>query len=55
MTEQNSSDPKKQLRRAIGPWDLLLFNVASVVGPRWIAVAANNGTSSISLWVLAAI
>jgi amino acid transporter len=55
VTEQNSSDPKKQLRRAIGPWDLLLFNVASVVGPRWIAVAANNGTSSISLWVLAAV
>ena len=54
MTEPNSSDPKKQLRRAIGPWDLLLFNVASVLGPRWIAVAARNGTSSISLWVLAA-
>jgi amino acid transporter len=54
VTEPNSSDPKKQLRRAIGPWDLLLFNVASVLGPRWIAVAARNGTSSISLWVLAA-
>ncbi len=55
MTELNSSDPKHELRRAIGPWDLLLFNIASVVGPRWIAVAANNGTSSISLWVLAAV
>ncbi len=55
MTEPNSSDPKKQLRRAIGVWDLLLFNVASVLGPRWIAVAANNGPSSISLWVLAAV
>ena len=55
MTEPNSSDPKKQLRRAIGPWDLLLFNVASVLGPRWIAVAAHNGTSSISLWVIAAV
>ncbi len=55
MSEHNSSDPKNQLRRAIGPWDLLLFNVASVLGPRWIAVAANNGTSSISLWVLAAV
>jgi glutamate:GABA antiporter len=38
----------------MGPWDLLLFNIASVLGPRWIAVAAHNGTSSISLWVLAA-
>ncbi len=54
MTELNSSDPKKQLRRAMGPWDLLLFNVASVLGPRWIAVAAHNGTSSISLWIIAA-
>ncbi len=54
MSEHNSSDPKHELRRAIGPWDLLLFNVASVLGPRWIAVAANNGPSSISLWVLAA-
>ncbi|MBZ5695800.1 MAG: APC family permease [Acidobacteriia bacterium] len=54
MSEHNSSDPKKQLRRAIGPWDLLLFNVASVLGPRWIAVAAHNGTSSVSLWLLAA-
>jgi amino acid transporter len=55
VSDHNSSDPKNQLRRAIGPWDLLLFNVASVLGPRWIAVAANNGTSSISLWVLAAV
>jgi amino acid transporter len=55
VSDHNSSDPKNQLRRAIGPWDLLLFNVASVVGPRWIAVAANSGPSSISLWVLAAV
>ena len=38
----------------MGFWDVLLFNVASVVGPRWIAAAARNGTSSISLWILAA-
>ena len=55
MNDHNSSDPKNQLRRAIGPWDLLLFNVASVLGPRWVAVAANSGPSSISLWVLAAV
>ena len=51
----SAPDPKHELKRAIGPWDLLLFNVASVLGPRWIAVAANNGTSSISLWILAAV
>jgi glutamate:GABA antiporter len=50
-----SVDPKSQLRRTMGFWDLLLFNVASVVGPRWIAAAAHNGTSSMSLWVLAAV
>jgi len=54
VSEHNASDPKNQIRRAIGPWDLLLFNVASVLGPRWIAVAAHNGTSSVSLWLLAA-
>jgi amino acid transporter len=47
--------PKSQLRRAMGFWDVLLFNIAAVLGPRWIAAAAHNGTSSISLWILAAI
>jgi amino acid transporter len=55
VTEGNFSDPKKQLRRVMGPWDVLLFNVAAVLGPRWIAAAAHNGTSSISLWALAAV
>ncbi|HTS11474.1 MAG TPA: APC family permease [Candidatus Limnocylindrales bacterium] len=49
------SDPKKQLRRVMGFWDVLLFNIAAVLGPRWIAAAAHNGTSSISLWALAAL
>jgi amino acid transporter len=39
----------------MGVWDVLLFNVVTVLGPRWIAAAARNGTSSISLWILAAI
>ena len=34
---------------------MLLFNIATVLGPRWIAAAAHNGTSSISLWILAAL
>jgi len=38
----------------MGFWDVLLFNIATVLGPRWIAAAAHNGTSSISLWILAA-
>jgi len=39
----------------MGFWDVLLFNIAAVLGPRWIAAAAHNGTSSISLWILAAV
>ena len=39
----------------MGFWDVLLFNIATVLGPRWIAAAGHNGTSSISLWGLAAV
>jgi amino acid transporter len=49
-----SSSPINQLRKEMGFWDVLLFNIATVLGPRWIAAAAHNGTSSISLWVIAA-
>jgi amino acid transporter len=48
-------DPKSQLQKTMGFWDVLLFNIATVLGPRWIAAAGHNGTSSISLWVLAAV
>ena len=49
------ADPRSQLCREMGFWDVLLFNIATVLGPRWIAAAGHNGTSSISLWVLAAL
>jgi amino acid transporter len=48
-------DERTRLRREMGFWDVLLFNIASVLGPRWIAAAAHNGTSSMSLWLLAAL
>jgi amino acid transporter len=54
LMAEETLTPKSQLRRAMGFWDVLLFNIAAVLGPRWIASAANSGTSSISLWVLAA-
>src|SRR5438045_8201928 len=54
MAEETAT-PKSALRRVMGFWDVLLFNIAAVLGPRWIAAAAHNGTSSISLWVLAAV
>lgn len=57
MSATNSSTPQTpaQLRRVMGFWDVLLFNIATVLGPRWIAAAAHNGQSSISLWVIAAV
>ena len=51
----DARDSKSQLRKTMGFWDVLLFNIATVLGPRWIAAAGHNGTSSISLWVLAAV
>ena len=50
-----SPDSKTRLRKTMGFWDVLLFNIATVLGPRWIAAAGHNGSSSISLWVLAAL
>jgi amino acid transporter len=55
MPAAPAPDPKSQLRKTMGFWDVLLFNIATVLGPRWIAAAGHNGTSSISLWVLAAV
>lgn len=39
----------------MGLWDVLLFCIATVLGPRWIAAAAFNGQSSISIWIIAAV
>src|SRR5712691_10118887 len=54
-TPESKASPIGQLRKAMGFWDVLLFNIATVLGPRWIAAAGHNGTSSISLWLLAAV
>src|SRR5579863_1764969 len=43
------------LERALKTRDIVLFNVAAIVGMRWIALAAANGPSSLLLWVLAAL
>lgn len=62
MSHQNTGGPPQaapgdapQLRRVMGLWDVLLFNIACVLGPRWIAAAAHNGSSSMSLWAIAAV
>jgi len=43
-----------QLRRELGLRDLVLFNIAAVIGIRWLAAAAHTGPVSITLWLLAA-
>ena len=42
-----------QLRRELGLRDLVLFNIAAVIGIRWLAAAAHTGPVSITLWLLA--
>lgn len=44
-----------QLRRELGLLDLTLFNIAAVIGIRWLAAAAHAGPGSLTLWILAAL
>lgn len=43
-----------QLRRVLGLTDLVFFNIAALIGIRWLAAAAQAGPGSITLWLLAA-
>ena len=42
---------KSQLRKTMGFWDVLLFNIATVLGPRWIAAAGHNGSQLAILYM----
>lgn len=42
-----------ELKRELGFWDLIWFNIAAIVGLRWLAVAATAGFTSITFWFLA--
>src|SRR5947209_16963083 len=53
-TENKPTSELSKLRKEMGLLDVVLFNIAAVLGPRWIARAAHAGESSVSLWVLAA-
>ena len=48
------ADRKPALSRELGLRDLVLFNIAAVVGIRWLAAAAHVGPESIGLWLAAA-
>src|SRR4051812_15363434 len=54
-TDTPVANQKCLLRKEMGLMDVVLFNIAAVLGPRWIARAAHAGQSSISLWIFAAI
>ncbi len=54
MPEALHDPAKPELRREIGLRDLVLFNIAAVLGIRWLAAAAHSGSGSVTLWVLAA-
>jgi amino acid transporter len=41
------------LRRALGTFDLVLLNIAAIVGLRWLSTAAQLGPASLTLWVIA--
>ena len=50
-TQDSNSGPK--LHRVLGVRDLVLLNIAAIVGLRWLSTAAQIGPSSLGLWLLA--
>jgi glutamate:GABA antiporter len=49
------AETRPALRRELGLRDLVLFNIAAVLGIRWLAAAAHAGPASVSLWLFAAV
>jgi amino acid transporter len=45
----------RQLRKAMGLGDLILFYLVTALSLRWIATAAASGPSSLSIWILGCI
>jgi glutamate:GABA antiporter len=52
MDEETYTGGAPGLRRALGTFDLVLLNVAAIVGLRWLSTAAQLGPSSLTLWVV---
>ena len=42
-----------ELKKTLGVWDVILFNVTAIIGLRWISLAATGGNTSMTLWVAA--
>ena len=41
-----------KLHRVLGMWDIVLLNIAAIVGLRWLSTAAQHGPASLVLWTL---
>lgn len=55
-----SDSPREQtgsgkLHRSLGVRDVVLMNIAAILGIRWLSTAAQMGPSSLFLWVLAVV
>src|SRR5271163_630575 len=55
MQSDSNPDAPPKLRPALSVLDLVLLNVATIVGLRWISAAAQIGPSGLTLWVIAAV
>lgn len=53
MTQQDANLDGPRMHRALGVRDVVLFNIAAIVGLRWLSVAAQIGPSSLVLWGVA--
>lgn len=52
MVTSTSSKNEARLHRVLGTWDLVLLNIAAIVGLRWLSTAAQIGPSSLVVWAL---
>ncbi|HSE11216.1 MAG TPA: APC family permease, partial [Rudaea sp.] len=52
MARVEESKNEVRLHRVLGTSDLVLLNIAAIVGLRWLSTAAQIGPSSLVLWVL---
>jgi glutamate:GABA antiporter len=55
MQSDSKSGTPPKLRPSLGVFDLVLLNVATIVGLRWLSTAAQIGPSGLTLWVIAAL
>lgn len=55
MQSDSKSGAPPKLRPSLSVFDLVLLNVATIVGLRWLSTAAQIGPSGLTLWVIAAL